>query len=271
MSENPSDSHTGNGAHNLGFMLGSMWAEFKSIVERISASPDVRVVILSSALERYFTAGLELTPAFSFIDDSSHFDVARKAFILRQYVVVSSSPNFPVIAAVFGGTVGLAVDIASACDIRLAASDTIFAISEVNVGLAADIGSLQRLPKIVGNDSKARELALTGRRFGAVEARDMGFVSDIVQGGRNEVIAAAIELGKVIAQKSPVAVVGTKHLMNHARDHTVEEGLDYTATWNMGMLQSSDTSTAMKAALSKQTAIFAPLSAPKQYYPKGKL
>ena len=94
------------------------------------------------------------------------------------------------------------------------------------MGLAADIGSLQRLPKIVGNDSKARELALTGRRFGAVEARDMGFVSDIVQGGRNEVIgkwnekltglikAAAIELGKVIAQKSPVAVVGTKHLMN---------------------------------------------------------
>jgi delta(3,5)-delta(2,4)-dienoyl-CoA isomerase len=85
---------------------------------------------------------------------------------------------------------------------------------EVNVGLAADIGTLQRLPKIVGNASKVRELALTGRKFGAEEAMQMGFVSEVVRGGREEVMSRALEMGRVMAAKSPVAVVGTKHLLN---------------------------------------------------------
>jgi delta(3,5)-delta(2,4)-dienoyl-CoA isomerase len=111
---------------------------------------------------------------------------------------------------------------------------------EVNVGLAADIGTLQRFPKVTGNDSKSRELALTGRKFGAVEAKEMGFVSEVIEGGRREVvgrssltrdevqqtrlrrIAKALEMGRVIAEKSPVAVVSTKHLMNRESRLTVE-------------------------------------------------
>jgi delta(3,5)-delta(2,4)-dienoyl-CoA isomerase len=89
---------------------------------------------------------------------------------------------------------------------------------EVNVGLAADIGTLQRFPKVIANDSKARELALTGRRFDAEEARDIGFVSNVVQGGRTEVLEAALTMARHIASKSPVAVASTKHLMNRTSD-----------------------------------------------------
>ncbi|WWD18439.1 hypothetical protein CI109_102891 [Kwoniella shandongensis] len=243
-----------------------MWIELRAIVERISASPEARAVVLSSANEKTFTAGLDLT-AQTTLNDTDHLDPARKAFKLREHILdfqgaISSLSHCrqPVIAALFGTAVGLAIDIASACDIRLAASNTVFGIFEVNVGLAADIGTLQRFPKIIGNDSKVRELALTGRKFLAGEAKEIGFLSEVVQGGRGEVIAAAVEIAKVIAEKSPVAVVGTKHLLNHSRDHTVDEGLEYTATWNMAMLQSTDTSTAMKAVLKKQTPKFPHLS-----------
>ncbi|KAK8858549.1 hypothetical protein IAR55_002778 [Kwoniella newhampshirensis] len=250
-----------------------MWMELRTIVERISSSPEVRVVVLSSTNEKTFTAGLDLT-AQSELNDTNALDPARKAFKLRDHVLefqaaISSLSHCrqPVIAALFGSAVGLAIDIASACDIRLAASNSVFGIFEVNVGLAADIGTLQRFPKITGNDSKVRELALTGRKFLAGEAKDIGFISEVVRGGRAEVIDAALEMAKVIAVKSPVAVVGTKHLLNHSRDHTVDEGLAYTAAWNMAMLQSMDTASAMKAVLTKQNPKFAPLSGG----PKAKL
>lgn len=97
---------------------------------------------------------------------------------------------------------------ASACDIRLASSDVRFAIKEVDVGLAADIGTLQRGPKVTGNASLFRELALTGRDFGAEEAMRLGFLSRVVQGGKEEVLKEALEVAKIIASKSPVAVIG---------------------------------------------------------------
>ncbi|CEL61474.1 Delta(3,5)-Delta(2,4)-dienoyl-CoA isomerase, mitochondrial OS=Mus musculus GN=Ech1 PE=2 SV=1 [Rhizoctonia solani AG-1 IB] len=93
-------------------------------------------------------------------------------------------------------------------------------LQEVDVGLAADIGTLSRLPKITGNESLLRELAFTAREFGPAEATQLGMVSRVVQGGRDEVLGAALELARVIASKSPVAVVGTKRFLLHARDHT---------------------------------------------------
>ncbi|ORY31373.1 ClpP/crotonase-like domain-containing protein [Naematelia encephala] len=243
-----------------------MWTELRAIVERISIDPDIRCVVLSSAFDKYFTAGLDLN-AQSTLNGSQDLDPARKALVLHQHLLdfqaaISSlaSCQQPVIVALHGICFGLAIDLASACDVRLCSSDSVFSIAEVNVGLAADIGTLQRLPKIVGNDSAARELALSGRRFDAQIARDIGFVSRVVQGKRTDVLEAALELAKEIATKSPVAVQSTKHLMNHARDHTIQEGLEYTAAWNMSMLQSVDTSIAMKATLAKKTAIYPPLN-----------
>jgi len=109
-------------------------------------------------------------------------------------------------------------------------------LQEVDLGLAPDVGSLAFLPKITGNLSLVRELTYTARRFSAVEAEKLGLVSKIVQGGREEVIKEALGLARFIAQKSPVAVASAKHLITHARDHSVAENLAYTSAWNSGAL-----------------------------------
>jgi delta(3,5)-delta(2,4)-dienoyl-CoA isomerase len=151
-----------------------------------------------------------------------------------------------VVAAVHGLCLGGGIDIIAACDIRFAAEGSIFSIKvstlylllrpsahlssqtqEVDVGLAADVGSLQRLPKQTASSSLLYELALTARNFGPSEALTLGLVSKVVPGGREGVLAAALETAKVIASKSPIATLGTKHLLNYSREHTVQEGLDY--------------------------------------------
>ncbi|KIR75700.1 delta(3,5)-Delta(2,4)-dienoyl-CoA isomerase [Cryptococcus deuterogattii CA1014] len=241
--------------------FNSMWTQLAHIVHRTSADPDIRAVVLSSTSDTAFTAGLDLKSQ-SILTRTA--DPARQALTLHSHLLSFQSAisslsacRQPVICALHGFALGLAIDIAAACDIRLCASDTKFAIAEVNVGLAADIGTLQRLPKVTGNDSKVRELALMGRDFGAREAEEIGFVSEVVNGGRAQVVAAAIEKAKVIASKSPIAVISTKHILNHARDHTVsasesvEQGLQYVAAWNM-----QDTAKAMSATLNKEPATF---------------
>ncbi|CAN0275383.1 unnamed protein product, partial [Ectocarpus sp. 4 AP-2014] len=200
----------------------------------------------------------------------------------ESFTAVERCPQ-PVIAAIHGACVGGAVDLACACDIRLCSEDAGFCVAEVKVGLAADVGTLQRMPKIVGNESLCRELAYTGRTFGAAEASRMGFVSRVVAapeaataaaaaaataGGkpragaasaasagvsprgsqRAEVVAASILTASEIARQSPVAVFGTKRNLLYARDHSVDDGLEYAATWSGAALQAGDLSTAMRAA-----------------------
>lgn len=126
----------------------------------------------------------------------------------------------PVIAAIHGLCMGLGVDLTSYCDIRYAASNSVFTIKEVDAGLAADIGTLAFLRHVTNNSSLARELAMTSRNFSAQEALSIGFVSKVIEGGREQVVQEALALAKVIASKSPVAVAGTKRLMLHARDHS---------------------------------------------------
>ncbi|OXG18898.1 delta(3,5)-Delta(2,4)-dienoyl-CoA isomerase, partial [Cryptococcus neoformans Tu401-1] len=242
-----------------------MWTELAHIVRHASADPDIRVLVLSSTSDAAFTAGLDLKSQAALAAPAP--DPARKALALHAHLSAFQSAvsslsacRQPVICALHGIALGLAIDIAAACDIRLCASDTSFGVFEVNVGLAADIGTLQRFPKITGNDSKVRELALMGRPFGPKEAEEMGFVSEIVDGGRAQVVAVAIEKAKVIASRSPIAVISTKHILNHARDHTVEQGLQYVAAWNMSMLQSSDTAKAMAATRNKEPVTFSGFS-----------
>merc|ERR1712126_625574 len=165
-------------------------------------------------------------------------DNGRKALKLRKMILrlqrpfnlVAECPK-PVIAAAHGGCIGGTIDLLSACDIRYASACSWYTIKEVDVGLAADLGTLQRFPKIIGNDSMARELALSARKFDAAEAKDIGFVSKVYQ-GKDETLSNALSMAKLIAEKSPVAVQGTKVVMNYARDHTVAEGLVHIAEWN---------------------------------------
>ncbi|KAG9047834.1 hypothetical protein FS842_000539 [Serendipita sp. 407] len=211
------------------------WEELKAVFEAASKDGSVRVVVLSSALPKLFTAGLDLTDT-SALQNHDGLDASRQALILRQHIL-----DFQ---AAISAIEKCVKPVIGACH---------------DVGLAADIGTLSRLPKIAGNMSAIREMAFTGREFNAEEALRIGFISRIVPGGREGVVATALETAKVIAAKSPIAVIGTKHLLLHAQDHSVQESLEYTATWNQVMLQSDDTVQAFKGALAKQIPKFKPL------------
>ncbi|KAJ7513306.1 ClpP/crotonase-like domain-containing protein, partial [Mycena galericulata] len=134
-----------------------------------------------------------------------------------------------------------------------------FSVQEVDVGLAADIGTLTYLPKLTGNHSLLRELAFTSASFSAADAARLGLVSRVVSGGRDEVVREALGLAAVIASKGPVAVAGKKHILNHARDHSVPENLDYTAIWNAAAIHTDDITTSMHAARVRTAPQFPPL------------
>ncbi|KAG8906283.1 hypothetical protein FRC01_008071, partial [Tulasnella sp. 417] len=197
-------------------------------------------------------------------------DPARTSIPLRDHILHFQSCitaiercRQPVVAAVHGAAIGLGVDILCACDVRFASENASFSIKEVDVGMAADIGTLSRFPKIVGNQSAVRELAFTGRIFNANEAKEIGFVSKVVDGGMEEVLAAALHVARMISTKSPIAILGSKHLLNHARDNSVGNSLEYTATWNSLMLQSNDTIDAFAAFKSKEPPVFKPIPSSK--------
>ncbi|KAI0041376.1 ClpP/crotonase [Auriscalpium vulgare] len=248
------------------------WREYGSAFDLIGSDPDVRVVVLSSAVKKAFSAGVDL----SFLQTALEAeDGGRLGLLIRQqtaeFQAAIGAPSrcpVPVIAAVHSVAFGLAIDIIAACDVRYASSDVLFSIKEADVGLAADIGTLARLPKLTGNASHLAELALTARNFGAEEAQQLGLISKIVPGGHDEVVAAALAVAANIADKSPIAIVGTKRFIAHARDHSIEDALEYQTTWNTGAMQSPDMARAAMAALGKQKITFPPLGKMTRATPK---
>jgi len=160
-----------------------------------------------------------------------------------------------------GGVIGGGVEMISACDIRFCTNDAFFQVAEVDIGIASDVGGLQRFPKVLGNQSLVRELALSGRKMRSEEALQQGFVSGTFK-GKPEMLEAALELAKKIASKSPVATLGIKEFLNYSRDHTVDESLEYAITWNMGMLQGRDLMKAGIALATKKEATFENLPGP---------
>ena len=142
----------------------------------------------------------------------------------------------------------------SACDIRFASSDAKFSIKEVDLAIVADIGTLQRVPGIIG-EGHARELALTARKFDAAEAERIGLVNKVLE-DQAALEAHVMHTATLIASKSPLATRGTKQVLNYSRDHTVENGLNYVATWNSAMLLSSDAQEAMGAMFEGRAANF---------------
>ncbi|KAK7103779.1 delta(3,5)-Delta(2,4)-dienoyl-CoA isomerase, mitochondrial-like [Littorina saxatilis] len=248
-------------------MNTDFWREMRECFSQLAEDTDCRAVVLSGA-GKIFTSGLDLTDNKDVKFEefmSPDKDFARKAFQIRQAVirlqesfnVIERCPK-PVIAAVHSACVGGGIDMICACDIRYCSSDAWFSIKEVDIGLAADLGTLQRFPKVIGNDSLARELAYTARKMYADEAKDVGFVSRVFP-DREKLIEGAIELASVIASKSPVAVQGTKVSLVYSRDHTVGEGLDQVMTWNQGMLQSEDVMKAVFGSMKKETPVFSKL------------
>ena len=247
----------------LNTMSRDFWVELGEVLEEINKNAEVRVVVMSST-GKHFCAGMDLSAFSNGVDnipDGKKPDharigeaVYRVAKELQGYISSLEKIRVPVIAAIQGGCIGGAVDLVTACDIRLASKDAFFCIQEINIGMAADVGTLQRLPKIIP-DSKMREMAYTGRRMYADEAKETGLVSDTYE-SQEEMLAAANELAKVIASKSPVAIYGLKAVMNYSRDHSVSEGLEYNALWSGAMLSQKDMTEAITANMEKRDATF---------------
>ncbi|RFU24178.1 hypothetical protein B7463_g12165, partial [Scytalidium lignicola] len=244
-----------------------MWKDFGKIFRQISYDSDYRVVVLSATGTRGFTAGLDLQEASQgdVLSGVTGEDPARRAPRLRGYIEEFQAQltevercEKPVICAMFATSYGIAVDIACCCDVRICSKDAIFAVKEIDVGIAADLGTLTRLPKIVGSFGWAKYVCLTGVAFGASEALDHGFVTNVYP-SKDACIEAAMKVAVLIKSKSPVAITGVKTIMNHTRDHTVAQSLHYTAVWNAAALQTEDVSKAIMSFKTRSQPEFAKL------------
>ncbi|PGH00344.1 delta(3,5)-Delta(2,4)-dienoyl-CoA isomerase [Blastomyces parvus] len=242
-----------------------MWLELRTIFDTLSASPDVRSIIFTGSGPA-FTAGLDVKAAseglLSAPAKSTTTDPARTAAKLRRHVAdfqdcvtAIERCEKPVIIILHGISYGLAVDLACAADVRLCSADSKICVKEVDIGLAADIGTLSRLGKIVGSLGWVKETCMTARVFGAEEASRVGFVNEVLE-SKEAAVRAGLKIAGVMASKSPVAVQGTKELLNWSRDHSVQDGLRYTGVWNSASLQTSDIQRALLSGLEKRVPTF---------------
>lgn len=240
-------------------MSPDFWDDLPRILDALGRDETVRSAVLTGE-GKHFTAGMDLA-AFNGIAKLFNGEPGRAAFAMRDLILkLQGSFNaierarFPVIAAIHGACVGGGIDLITACDIRLASADAYFAIEEINIGMAADVGTLQRLPRLIA-PAVAAELAYSGRRFDAAEAKALGLVSQVAE-TREKLMDAAFALAGSIAKRSPLAIAGIKRNLAYARDHSVADGLDYIATWNAGMLRAEDLMKAIQAKMAKQDAEF---------------
>ncbi len=240
-------------------MTPDFWADLPRLVAALDRDETVRVAIIKGE-GRHFTGGMDLA-AFAGLAALFRNDAGRAAFAMRNMILdlqaafnAIERARFPVIAAVHGACIGAGIDMITACDLRLASSDATFSVEEIHIGMAADVGTLQRLPKLIA-PAVAAELAYTGRRFDAAEAKAIGLVSRVLD-DKVALDAAAEEMAQSIAAKSPLAIAGIKRNLAYARDHSVADGLDYIATWNGGMLRSEELMAAIQARMAKRAASF---------------
>jgi enoyl-CoA hydratase len=251
----------------LNTMVPEFWKELPEIVRDIDLNARARVIVVSST-GKHFTAGMDL----SVFAKSTTIGTApqaqergRKAANLRQHVLdiqetfnVIDRARVPVLAAIQGGCVGGGVDFASACDCRYATEDAFFVVQEINIGMTADVGTFPRLCHLLPQ-GMVRELAYTGRRLPARKALELGLVNALFP-TQEAMLDHVMALAKEIAAKSPLAVHGSKVMINYARDHTIADGLDYIATWQAGMYNpETDMREALVARQEKRTAAFADL------------
>jgi len=255
-----------NRSDKLNAFSQPMWEELRVVFTDLSASSDVRAIVLSGSGPRAFTAGLDVVAAATsstpLSPDAGPSDPARKAAANRQYInefqdciTAVERCTKPVACVLHGLCYGLAIDISAATDVRFASADARMCVKEVDIGLAADIGTLTRLPKVVGNMSWVKEVCYTAREFGADEALRVGFVST-VESGKEQTVQKAIEWAIQVSGKSPVAVQGTKELIQFSIDHSIQDGLRYTSVWNGAALQTQDVVAAIKANTSKKKPTF---------------
>ena len=235
-----------------------MWDEVPLAVRSLDEDPDVRAIVVAGR-GRAFTAGIDLAaygPALGGggapSDPASSGVAARLAFrqdVLRMQDTMSvfADVDTPAIAAVHGWCLGAGMDLITACDIRLASADARFGVRETRIAMAADVGTLQRLPRIIPA-GHAAELIYTGKDIDADRAREIGLVN-AVHPDADAVVAAAIALAEDIAANSPLAVRGSKAVVRANDGRTVPEALEWVALWNAAFIHSEDLTEAMASQL----------------------
>ncbi|NYE63901.1 enoyl-CoA hydratase [Duganella sp. 1224] len=244
----------------LNAMNLAMWHDLRAAFRHIDQTPAIRVAILEGE-GKAFTAGIDLQMMLGVgaqvrdaCDGRTRENLRRVILDLQDTLSSLERCRKPVLAAVHGACVGGGIDLICCADMRYCSADAWFTIKEIDIGMVADVGTLQRLPRLVG-EGITRELAYTARKFDAAEAREMRLVNRVFD--TPEALRAGVRaMAEQIAARSPLAVRGVKEMISYARDHSVADGLNYVATWNAAMLLSADLQTAMTAAMSETAPVF---------------
>ena len=249
-------------------MIEEFWDELPAIIRQIDRDASARVIVLSST-GPHFTSGLDtaffasdaVTDAFSQDQVMTQRQHSARLYdtikTMQQTFSCLQECRVPVLAAIQGGAIGGGVDLITACDLRYMTEDAFITIFEINIGMTADVGTFPRIVKLLP-EAVVKELAFTGRRMSAQEAKALGFVNAVYP-DQAAMLDAVMQVAREIASKAPLAVYGSKRIIDYSRDHSTADGLDYIAAWNAGMLQSTEIREAMASAKEKRTGQFAEL------------
>ncbi len=237
-----------------------MWQDIRSAMRWVDETPEARVAVISGK-GKHFTSGIDLAMLAGLKQETKddcggrmREKLRREILDLQDTLTSIERCRKPVIAAIHGACIGGGIDLITCCDMRYASAEAYFSVKEIDVGMTADVGTLQRLPKLVA-DGIARELAYTGRRFDAAEAKEIGLLNR-VYASPDSLREGVAEIAAAIAAKSPLSIRGIKEMVVYSRDHSVADGLNYIATWNAALLMSEDLTEAVKASVEKRPAKF---------------
>jgi len=240
-------------------MNTDFWNELPAIIDALDSKAVARVIILSSK-GKHFTAGMDLE-VLSNMGGNPDDEPARRAEQTRRWILSLQNTftqleaaRMPIISAIQSACIGGGVDMVCATDMRFCTANAYFNIKETELGITADVGTLQRIQHVMPS-GLARELAYSSRNLGAEEALACGFVNEVYE-THEEMLDAVRALATDIARHSPMAVHGTKIMLNYSRDHSVQDSLNHMATWQSGMLQVPDVQEAMQAGAEKRTPKF---------------
>eukprot|EP00761_Pharyngomonas_kirbyi_P013223 gb/GECH01013250.1/.p1 GENE.gb/GECH01013250.1/~~gb/GECH01013250.1/.p1 ORF type:complete len:291 (+),score=78.31 gb/GECH01013250.1/:1-873(+) len=248
-------------------MTLEFFSEFRQAVTYMDRTSDVNCVVVHGDIDAcpHFSSGLDISVVTQLMEKMEHYECqGRRGYQLLQgiqqmqetFSVIEKSKK-PFLAAIHGQCIGGAVDLICACDLRYCSSDASFCVKEVDLAITADLGTIQRLPSIIG-EGRARELTYTARSVDAEEAAAMGLVNRMMD-DKHEMWNTVMDLAKQIAAKSPLTLAGIKSTFNYSRDHSVDEGLRYVSQWNSTTLMSSDLPSAISAAVRGEKPIFSRL------------
>ncbi len=242
-------------------MNENAWVELKQVLEYCDETPEVRVIVFSGAGEKLFCGGIDLTMLMSVSEKTNANCEGRKREKFRKLLldfqdIITTFERIskPVLSAIHGGCIGAGLDMIAATDMRYGTKDAYFCIKEIDLGMVADIGTLQRLPKIIP-DGIARELAYTGRNLTSDEALRCGLLNHVFE-NKEVMLTEVFKIATTIASKSPISIRGTKRNIVFTRDHSVSESLEFMANWNAAHFYSNDLLAAFQASITKQSPNF---------------